>query len=477
MEEEEQATSSPFWLQNSSSGRRRLRRSYSLFATSGTLLICLVVIALAFILVLIPTLQSFTSHIFKPQSVKKSWDSLNLILVLFAILCGFLSRNNTATNNNETPRSYEDNQSFSDTKPWFEENPDPTPYYRLKSFNSYPDLRQESSWGNERWRFSDDTRVNGYRGLDMDTANKEEEEEKEQSIEKQSTEKQSIEKQSIMKQSIKNIEVDTFEAISNVGRNKEKAIEKPKLKGSESDTEKLLQAREKKKNNKASATKELLASLKGKKKKQRSRSVENFQSMLNSDQPPFPLPSHPPTPPPLPSPSSDFHNLFYSKKRKHKKLISASPPPQPPPLPPSRHLSSKLVSKTKPLHQGVVNKEESFFALEEKVLLTGNESPLNSIPPPPPPPPPFKMPVWKFRVQGDFVRIDSIKSSFPDSDEGVDSATGEDGEIQLFYASPDVDSKADNFIERFRAGLRIEKMNSTKEKQGLGKSNLWPGLS
>jgi Wiskott-Aldrich syndrome protein len=33
-----------------------------------------------------------------------------------------------------------------------------------------------------------------------------------------------------------------------------------------------------------------------------------------------------------------------------------------------------------------------------------------------------------------------------------------------YCASPDVNTKADNFIERFRAGLKLEKINSYREK-------------
>jgi hypothetical protein len=101
--EEEEDISSPFWVQNSGTNHRHLSHSYALFISYGTVVIFLLVITLAFILVIVPTLHSFYSHIFKPNSVKKSWDSLNPLRVA----------------------------------------------------------------ADERWRFSDDTRVNGYRGLDL----------------------------------------------------------------------------------------------------------------------------------------------------------------------------------------------------------------------------------------------------------------------------------------------------------------------
>ncbi|CAK8535952.1 unnamed protein product [Lathyrus sativus] len=422
--EEEEDISSPFWLQNSSTNRRRLRRSYSIFLSSGTVVIILLVITLAFILVIVPTLHSFTSHLLKPNSVKKSWDSLNLLLVLFAIFCGFLSKNN---NNNESPRSYKD-RTFSDTntrqeyeKPnpetetqphsWYEYSEDRTPYNRLRSFNSYPDLRQESWWvtGDERWRFSDDTRVNGYNhGLDLNLKE-----------EKEETRIKSIEVNTSLKGKNKKKQAETIEKTKNSN-----AVEKSAIKD-----EKAYQS----------------SKGKGKKKKHRHKSVENFQSLLNSE------------PPTTIASSSSFDNLFYSKKNKQKKHKSVTPS--------QHHVSSKTVSKTKDVDFSVI---------------IGNESPLISIPPPPPPPPPFKMPAWKFKVQGDFVRIDSISSTSSgladiDDDEVLELA--EPGIDLLVYPNPnpDVDNKAGSFIESFRAGLRMEKMNLMKN-QGIGDSNLHNNL-
>lgn len=86
-------------------------------------------------------------------------------------------------------------------------------------------------------------------------------------------------------------------------------------------------------------------------------------------------------------------------------------------------------------------------------------------------------------MQGDFVRVDSIGSSrsgSPDLDEVVESPTSQEESSQsnspcapnsLFCPSPDVDTKAHNFIENFRAGLRMAEMNSMK---GIGRSNLGP---
>ena len=117
----------------------------------------------------------------------------------------------------------------------------------------------------------------------------------------------------------------------------------------------------------------------------------------------------------------------------------------------------------------------------------GNESPLIPIPPPPPPPP-FKMPEWKFVRHGDFVRIksdNSSRSESPDLDDseesgsketspmarsgGVAAMEGGESPAHTFCPSPDVNTKADTFIARFRAGLRLEKVNSANgRKSTLG---------
>ncbi|KAG4939960.1 hypothetical protein JHK87_043831 [Glycine soja] len=136
------------------------------------------------------------------------------------------------------------------------------------------------------------------------------------------------------------------------------------------------------KKERGSATKESLISLRGKKKKQRQRSVENFDSILSSES----LFSQPPPPrPPPPPPPKVFQNLFSLKKGKHK----------------NRH----IVCVATITRASVSNKRE--HGSSSNVMMAGNESPLNPIPPPPPLPP-FKLPGWKFRVQGDFVRVDRL---------------------------------------------------------------------
>ncbi|OMO66162.1 hypothetical protein COLO4_30709 [Corchorus olitorius] len=161
MEDDEDMT--PFWLQTTDNRRHRRRvQPSSFFFNTGVLIILLLVVAFAFIFVIIPSFLSFTSQIFKPQLVKKSWDSLNLVLVLFAIICGFLSKNNS-NNDNDSRSGYED-YKFSSTpkhvrsssnpstpREWYgyssaSDRPAYSSLQRLRSSSSYPDLRQESSW-------------------------------------------------------------------------------------------------------------------------------------------------------------------------------------------------------------------------------------------------------------------------------------------------------------------------------------------
>lgn len=240
------------------------------------------------------------------------------------------------------------------------------------------------------------------------------------------------------------------------------------------------------------ATKDFLTSFynKKKKKRQRQRSVDNLDTLLHHPQPSplrfqLPPPSPPPPPPPLPPPPSVFHNLFTSKKDKRKKITPTTaathtppPPPLPPPPPTPKPTSRKApVSSHKPPMPAKIH---NFNNIDDG--LSGGESPLRRIPPPPPLPP-FGMPDLKYVVEGDYARLlstDSSRSGSPDLDE-VESASSDnnlnDGDATsspLFCPSPDVDTKADSFIAKFRAGLKLEKINSFNQKQGLRMSNLGP---
>ncbi|KAI9127631.1 hypothetical protein K1719_000624 [Acacia pycnantha] len=66
--EEDEDMLPPFWLQ-SDGDRGRRHRSYSFMISSGAFLICIIVTASVIVFIVVPTLRSFTSHIFRPQLV------------------------------------------------------------------------------------------------------------------------------------------------------------------------------------------------------------------------------------------------------------------------------------------------------------------------------------------------------------------------------------------------------------------------
>ncbi|KAF3450567.1 hypothetical protein FNV43_RR06656 [Rhamnella rubrinervis] len=563
--EEEENMLPPFWLQTNDTlqrveNRRRrpfLRRSSSLFFNSGALILFLLVIALVFILIVIPSILSFTSHVFRPQSVKKSWDSLNLVLVLFAIVCGFLSRNSS-----ENTGPYEDHQNVSNgsvlearksnpstPRQWYDQYSDRTSYNRLRSSSSYPDLRQESSWvsRDDRWRSYDDTHVTSYRpvsssldllhhrqawqqepepGLDRDAFVVRTEESSPlpappsessppeppppSSPPRSTTPPEGVKRKA--KRTHQALEVQNERTTESSERSDYEAVENyhptpsttpppsppslppPPL----SAYQEIEQKSGKSEKKRMVVSKEfLLTSLRRKKKKQRQKSVENFEAILSnfsssSSLPSQPPPSHAPPPPPPPPPPSVFHNLFSSKKGKTKKvqypISQPQPPNPPPPPPPPRRPTSTVINSSKTKASRSITAHQLPSPATDDNVNRGNESPLIPIPPPPPPPP-FKMPEWKFVRHGDFVRIksdNSSRSGSPDLDESEDSGSketspmarsgdvtgmeGGESPAHMFCSSPDVNTKADTFIARFRAGLRLEKVNSAKER----KSTLGP---
>ncbi|CAN6680802.1 unnamed protein product [Malus baccata var. baccata] len=233
-----------------------------------------------------------------------------------------------------------------------------------------------------------------------------------------------------------------------------------------------------------------------------------------------PPPSPPPPPPPPPPPHSVFHNLFKKGMSKTKKVHSVSTPPTPPPPPPqpalrkqkSWNTSFPLGPPTPPQQPPPATSrrrssassgrpplptKSSSYLYEENVN-SGSQSPL--IPVAPPPPPPFKMPELKFFVRGDFVKIRSAESSrcgspeledvddvdaWPRKEEDLKSKSeaqrkvnvmdsgdgggggGSSGRSSVFCPSPDVNTKADNFIARLRDEWKLEKMNSMRQKKKM----------
>nr|GEW33760.1 pollen-specific leucine-rich repeat extensin-like protein 1 [Tanacetum cinerariifolium] len=203
---------------------------------------------------------------------------------------------------------------------------------------------------------------------------------------------------------------------------------------------------------------------KKKNKLHRGRSVDSLGLLLHHSEPTtvkFQLSSS------SSSPSLVSHNTFLSKKEKRKKivsvaLVSTQPPPLPPPLPPPRPTMTRVAPfvTDKPRVPMMIS---GFPGIDDSS--SGGDSPMKHIPPPPPLPP-FKMPDWKFAVEGDFVRLESTlssRSASPNGDEAQSPSSDIDAMTAmmppLFSPSLDVDTEADSFIARFRAGLKLERMS------------------
>ncbi|KAL8458618.1 hypothetical protein ACS0TY_036218 [Phlomoides rotata] len=188
----------PFWVQNTTNLRRgeRLRRGVaSLFFSSGLVIFLLLVTAVFFLVFIVPKTLSFSANIFRPNSVKKSWDSLNVLLVLVAVMFGFLSRNMNEEREKEKERevgssSYYDEFRESSIKEieslksnlsaaipanqWYGYSD----YAKLEHSNlsvrrnssSYPDLREVSptnwGYGDYQRRYYDDIYVDSGRSSD-----------------------------------------------------------------------------------------------------------------------------------------------------------------------------------------------------------------------------------------------------------------------------------------------------------------------
>lgn len=143
--------------------------------------------------------------------------------------------------------------------------------------------------------------------------------------------------------------------------------------------------------------------------------------------------------------------------------------------------------KSKKKEAAAVVKTLSFSSIDESGG-NGSQSPLiNPIPPPPPPPPFMTKSPWKAVRQGDYVKLESYnnspRSGYSPSDDDEGSSTSNSKTAPCASAiscpSPDVNIKADDFIARFRAKLKLEKMDSINQKQETGPSPLGPdsGLS
>ncbi|KAB1209374.1 hypothetical protein CJ030_MR6G016523 [Morella rubra] len=404
----------PFWSPTTTAtSMPRRRSSYSsssLLLSPPLLIILLPIIALLLLFFAVPPFLSFTSQILRPITVKKSWDSFNIFLVLFAILCGIFAKRNddgSTPDDSDTANfssvSHKKHEEESTSQQWFQypeetKNYDPhvwtpaspaTSVTRLKrSSSSYPDLRQESLQDNGedrfQFRFFDDFEINKYRSLRPRSESEEPE--------------------------IKVIPVDTFVLRPSTPPPPPKSpappppppfpshavLHKPKRtyhterhkeeKVGDNDSEfqktpspptpppppprpppsparmRSEQNHGKSERRKSNAKREIamvLASLynqRKRKKKQRTKDIydNSVQSPAEPAHYARPPPSPVPPPPPPPPPPSVFHSLF-RKGSKSKKVHSVPatphpppPPPPPPPTKPSRSSKRKTPVPTPP---------------------------------------------------------------------------------------------------------------------------------
>lgn len=538
MEEDEDGdASTPFWLQ-SRRNNTYFRRTASLggrVTTVATQIFFAGAAATLIVFFIIPPFFSSVSQIFRPHLVRKSWDYLNFVLVLFAVLCGFLSRN---TNNDETNHNKEEDisnkfsnspsiidrggrVSTSGTTPryWIDDRGggDQTVYKRfsrLRSSSSYPDLRLREYEADERWRFYDDTRVSqcryedtdpiyqnqGYRNWqeevkpppeDVDQTERDGGNEQGRKVHSGSSETEKVEVAAAAEAEVveeltvpsappspprappepKQAKRKTKRVYQDVPPKEEKKEPADFVAAAPiSPPTTVYQKSNKQEKKKGGATKDFLIALRRKKKKQRQQSIDGLDLLFGSD-PPL-VYTMPPPPPPTPPPPPFFQGIFSSKKGKSKRTNSNPPPPPPPPPPERIYESRASIAKIRKAPVESRTSKPNPPAKVTQFVGTGSESPLLPIPPPPPPPP-FKMPAWKFVKRGDYVRMASdisISSDEPDDPDVAQSADGKSTAGSSFCPSPDVDTKADDFIARFRAGLKLEKMNSVKR----GRSNLGP---
>ncbi|KAL6222009.1 hypothetical protein ACLB2K_005401 [Fragaria x ananassa] len=503
--------------------RRRHRTSSSPLLSPPVLIILLPTVILLFLIYAIPPLLSLTSHILQPTvSVKKSWDSLNVFLVIFAILCGVFARKHDDAGEGLPDPDHHHVHIHSASDPLLDRTTS-SPQSESSVFH----VPQQQWFG-----YSERTSRINYK---TPRHNKE-----------------------TTSDDVKEIKVDTFvlqpsptptpksltpppppplpprrekqRTYETVGRRSKEKVEEVKFEEvlstppptppppppprrtvappspmrvrSDQKHGRLERRKSNVKKEIAMVWNSVLSNQRKRKRKQ--KATRNIYDTAATTEPP-PEQSQPTPPPPPPPPSSVFHNLF--KKGSKTKKVHSVPTAPPPPPPPSAAAVSVRTHQTRsrsilppPAPPTPPRPPASAHSLRRQPLPTkpstsyevdnvnsGCQSPLIPIPQPPPP---FKMPAMKFFVKGDYVKIRSAQSSrsaSPEPEEvvadhalpaGKEESTststvkvtdGGDGagraSPSVFCPSPDVNTKADNFIARLRDEWRLEKINSLSEKK------------
>ncbi|KAI4376513.1 hypothetical protein MLD38_014265 [Melastoma candidum] len=232
---------------------------------------------------------------------------------------------------------------------------------------------------------------------------------------------------------------------------------------------------------KSSATAELkviiasvLSANKRKKRKPKARIMEGSVSVRHGadEMPDRRIP--PPTPPPPPQRQS-FLSIF-KRTTKTRRIHSTSAQPQHPPSSPPDH--PRRSTTKPPLPKKPKNNHEGGNAMQ---LPAGTPAAL--LPPLPQQPLSFSSNGRRRSRESGIAGADYDASGSPggkkrgtsSSDGGeangrghVDGGDAGKGGPGLFCESPDVNVKADTFIARLKDGWRMERMNSIREKHGLG---------
>ncbi|XP_022987683.1 CREB-regulated transcription coactivator 1-like [Cucurbita maxima] len=508
---------------------RRRRSSSPPLISLPVLIILLPTLSLILLFFAIRLLLSLTNQVFWPNSVKKSWDSFNVFLVLFVIICGINGRRK-----DDEPTAADVGESCGSGRRMVEVNGDSElsqhgfEFAERRFYDSVmrtpgtatvvTDLRHESPRENgndgNKFLFFDDFETNKFRSRSFSYRARGCE------IEESPAE-------------IKVIPVDSFVANSSpashrmkspnpqpppppppppVTRRKSRQTIEKKEEVREVSTnnaeiaksqwpplpprtvippspirvrlEEKFRKSERKKTNVKKEIAIALASLYRKRKtKQKARDIYDGDRHSPTDQ-------RPPPPPPPPPPPSFFR--IFKKQNKNKEAPSESaplppvssssrstkkknqiPPPPSPPPPPSSRQKNSTASPRPPLPPRVQNS-----TVENQVINSAVRNPSETIPPP------YQTTTdVKSRVRGDTVGSQSSETFYCGSPEPVNvgssstNGTSEpavevNGVGPVFCPSPDVNIIAANFIARLRGEWRLERMNSVREKEMLGQAQL-----
>jgi hypothetical protein len=463
------------------------------------------VLVLLFALLLLPFLPSAVRRGGTPWggggiSLKSGWDVVNLCLVLFAILCGLLRRGGDGESapaaGKKEPAPGMDSvwESYSSgTQQQQEERHAGTGgIRRMKSTSSYPELRLGSDgvWAlaspDAAWRFRDDAdleyrprrperawdvhpRAPEVKTIPVDTfverprgeppRRRRRNVDKSPNMAQVEEERPQAPPRSSSAEAVATIPEQETVEVEEV-RNPSRA---PRPRPEELDTEIAVEevripppstasrSKKNKRNGSVGGAKELASAIalfyQKKRKSITMKAKRRPHHHHHSDDHPSPPSSEASASPDAAPPPSIFSNLFKNKKGSMSRRIHSvvAPPPPPtrrsvkPPTPPSRPAPAAPPpppARPRPscVHAHTHGHSQQPPMYPRRVYYTYYPPS-----PPPPPPPPVS-----------------------EGEEDAPSATA--SPAPAYCASPDVNAKADRFIESFREGLKLEKLNSYREK-------------